>query len=264
MNEEERYLFDLNGYLVVEDVLNSEEIDSLNEAIDSYPEGAVQKESPGKESDALKGKTVREDLDEMLMWPKPWCQPFRDLIEHPKVVPYLTELLGEKYLLDHLYGIMMSAGAEGLHLHGGGSEMSDLAVTQFFYRYHQGTMRNGLTVATFMLADEGPGDGGFMCVPGSHKSNFPMPEKMATLDRDLGITKEVTGKAGSVILFTESLAHGTLPWQGTHQRRAVLYKYTPGTMHLAQNYLHQGVGDVLDEFTPAQRARMNPTPSRPL
>ena len=87
MNEEERYLFDLNGYLVVEDVLTSEEIDSLNEAIDSYPEGAVQKESPGKESDALKGKTVREDLDEMLMWPKPWCQPFRDLIEHPKVVP---------------------------------------------------------------------------------------------------------------------------------------------------------------------------------
>ena len=31
--------------------------------------------------------------------------------------------------------------------------------------------------------------------------------------------------AGSVLLFTESLTHGTAPWQAQHERRTLLYKY---------------------------------------
>jgi len=31
--------------------------------------------------------------------------------------------------------------------------------------------------------------------------------------------------AGSAILFTESLTHGTAAWTGKHQRRTLLYKY---------------------------------------
>ena len=34
MNQEELYLFDLNGYLVIEDVLTQEEITTANQAID--------------------------------------------------------------------------------------------------------------------------------------------------------------------------------------------------------------------------------------
>ena len=34
MNDDEKYLFDLNGYLVIEDVLTMEEIDISNQAID--------------------------------------------------------------------------------------------------------------------------------------------------------------------------------------------------------------------------------------
>ena len=34
MNDDEKYLFDLNGYLVIEDVLTMEEIDISNLAID--------------------------------------------------------------------------------------------------------------------------------------------------------------------------------------------------------------------------------------
>ena len=156
----------------------------------------------------------------------------------------------------------MSSGNQGLKLHGGGGEDTDFAETQFFYRYHNGRMRNGLTVVTFALADELLGDGGFMVVPGSHKSNMPMPNDVATLDRDMGIVKEVEIKAGSAIIFTEALSHGTMPWKASHQRRAILYKYTSGTMHMAQNYLPEGVEEVLDEFTPEQRAMMNPVPTK--
>jgi hypothetical protein len=42
---------------------------------------------------------------------------------------------------------------------------------------------------------------------------------------------EVHGKAGDAIIFSETCTHGTLPWTAAHQRRAILYKYSPG--HLA-------------------------------
>ena len=38
MNDDEKYLFDLNGYLVIEGVLTREEIDISNQAIDRYSE----------------------------------------------------------------------------------------------------------------------------------------------------------------------------------------------------------------------------------
>eukprot|EP01045_Picozoa_sp_COSAG04_P000718 COSAG04_NODE_19_length_39217_cov_21.535968_18_plen_76_part_00 len=31
-------------------------------------------------------------------------------------------------------------------------------------------------------------------------------------------------------IFCEACTHGTLPWMGEHQRRAVLYKYNAGHM----------------------------------
>ena len=38
MNEHEKYLFDLNGYLVVENVLTPDEVALCNEAIDRHAE----------------------------------------------------------------------------------------------------------------------------------------------------------------------------------------------------------------------------------
>ena len=42
-------------------------------------------------------------------------------------------------------------------------------------------------------------------------------------DRPFVVVPEVP--AGSAILFTEALTHGTAAWQGPHERRSLLYKY---------------------------------------
>ena len=42
----------------------------------------------------------------MLAWEKPWCEPFRNLLVHPNVKPYLEEALGKKYRLDHGPGLI--------------------------------------------------------------------------------------------------------------------------------------------------------------
>ena len=56
----------------------------------------------------------------------------------------------------------------GLH---GGSHLRH-SWSDHWYRYQDGLMRNGLTVITFFLTGAAEGDGGFACVPGSHKSNY--------------------------------------------------------------------------------------------
>ena len=48
----------------------------------------------------------------------------------------------------------------------------------------------GLTVAEYLLADEGPGDGGFAVVAGSHKANLPMPKSLSLMEDH---THAVTG-----------------------------------------------------------------------
>ena len=249
MNEHEKFFFDVNGYLVVEELLTPEEVRACNDAIDHQSE--LIRERPEEESLAggskvLRGDRRRGDLAGMLTWPKPWCQPFRDLLAHPGIVPYLLELLRDGFRLDHLYGIVMRRGAEGFVLHGGGTA-DDLTG---FYQFHDGNMRCGLTVVAWTLTDCGPGDGGFACIPGSHKANYPTPRDVALLENDIGVVKQVEAKAGSAIIFTEALTHGTVPWTAEHERRAILYKYSPGTLSWARDHLPQGVEDILEELSP--------------
>jgi ectoine hydroxylase-related dioxygenase (phytanoyl-CoA dioxygenase family) len=104
--------------------------------------------------------------------------------------------------------------------------MDDLSFAYTFTR--SGKIRTGLTVAEFLLADEGPGDGGFAIVVGSHKANLPMPRSLSLMADHTHAVTEVCGKAGDCIVFTETCSHGTLPWRGMHQRRALLYKFSPG------------------------------------
>jgi len=97
-------------------------------------------------------------------------------------------------------------------------------------------MYNGLIVVTYALTDVGPGDGGFAVVPGSHKSNFPCPETYREFEETGPWLQQVPHKAGSAIIFTEALTHGTWPWTADSERRALLYKYSPGHMAWARRY----------------------------
>ena len=65
-------------------------------------------------------------------------------------------------------------------------------------------------------------------VPGSHKADLPCPRSMTLGQAHQEHVLDVHGKAGDVVIFTETLTHGTLPWKGVHQRRALLYKFSPG------------------------------------
>ena len=85
-------------------------------------------------------------------------------------------------------------------------------------------MWNGLIVVMYALRDVKPGDGGFICVPGSHNAslNTYKPDVYSHL------VVNPTLQAGDMLIFTEALVHGTRKWNGDCQRRSLLYKYAPG------------------------------------
>jgi hypothetical protein len=120
------------------------------------------------------------------------------------------------------------------------------------YTFVEGRPRSGLLVVAYNLRDVNPGDGGFGCVPGSHKANLPFPEVWRELERDLdGLVRPVTGPAGTAVIFTEAMTHGTLPWRGAGERRTLFFKYDPGPYAFGAAYYDR---DRWPDLTQRQRA----------
>jgi ectoine hydroxylase-related dioxygenase (phytanoyl-CoA dioxygenase family) len=93
----------------------------------------------------------------------------------------------------------------GQTLHGGGDSRPDV-VEQYFFK--GGRFYSGMVVVEYVLADEGPGDGGLAIVPGSHKSNLRRPTSLTRFQDYHDAVTEVHAKKGDVIVFTETALHG--------------------------------------------------------
>ncbi|MCB9156465.1 MAG: phytanoyl-CoA dioxygenase family protein [Caldilineaceae bacterium] len=218
MNEQEKYLFDLQGFMTVPHALSGEQVAALNRIWD-------QKIAQDMETGATTQRWVGL-LD--------WGQPFRELIDNPTISPYLAELLGERFRLDHDYADLIRSGKGpiGTRLHGGGFPYDPAQ----YYHFKGGKFYNGLTVVAYNLRDVNPGDGGFGCVPGSHKSNFQFPNEWRELEHMQPFMRAVTGPAGTAIIFTEALTHGTLPWAGAGERRTLFFKFSPFPISWSARY----------------------------
>lgn len=258
VSEEEKYFFDLRGYLIVRSALSAAEVQACNDAIDHYADEikprAIDDGGLARGSSALAGTEGRRELSGMLGWPEPHREPFRQLLVHPVVVSRLNELSGKGFRLDH-GPLLISAhqGAEGHRLHGGGEPFSQ---SVWYHQQNGKIFCRGITVA-WQLTDVNEGDGGFACVPGSHKTAEPTPEEVRSVEDDMGLVYQPTMRAGDVLFFAETMTHGTLPWNGKRERRSVLYKYASrAAARAVGKYFtpQERYGDWVDELTPEQRA----------
>lgn len=235
MNDVRKYLFDLQGYLILEDVLSPEVVGALNRLIDaqSLPEPSLE---------SREGRFGR-----FLAWGQPFC----DLLDHAAVMPALKFLLGDGFRLDHYYGIHLREGTGPLPLHGGNTPYDPPE----YYHFRNGQMYNGLTVAVWNLTDTGPAQGGFCCIPGSHKSNYPCPPAIRTAHFQAPCVVVPEVRAGSVLIFTEALTHGTAPWTARQQRRSLLFKYSPAQQSWSSRHIQPPEGV---ELTPRQKLLFEP------
>lgn len=236
MTDEDRFVFDTQGYIVLRGVLSASECERYS---------ALADERWPRHADDPAFRRFNRVSD--------WGQPLIDLMDHPVVLDYLVELIGRKLRIDHDYGIFMEASGASMQLHGG----PRLFETDHWYYYQDGVMRNGLTVATFNLTPAPAGAGGFTCIPGSHKANYlrNLPEDVRCFERRPDYVVQPAMDAGDVLIFTEALIHGTAPWTASHERRTLLYKYSPPHSTWAKAGYDP---DRYPEITERQRRLMQP------
>ena len=120
MTDDEKYFFDLNGYLVLRDLIDADTLRRCHAAIDHYDDQIeVNERRLEGDSKALASDVRQRWSDDMVTWERPYCEPFRQLMIHPRLKPYLHELMGAYHMIARPRLVLMDKGCAGHYLHGG-------------------------------------------------------------------------------------------------------------------------------------------------
>ena len=210
MTESERFHFDLAGFVVRPAILAADEIEAIVDQIDRI------KHDPDSLPPAHRAVPGG---------------PSSVLIDHPRVVDVLHDIIGPEIRLESSGSVWRSKGEAHGDLHGGGPQQGDPI---FGYRVNNGRIHAGMVRVVFELTDVAKDDGGTHFIAGSHKSNFPMHPDHMSLEPGKRSPFLTTYEcpAGSAIFFTENVCHAGPEWRRDTPRVAVLNAYA----HLATHW----------------------------
>jgi len=258
----DEYLFDLRGFLILRNALDPEHIAALNAALDGFPDlewgqwhGNVQR----FDNNGVTGVELQNIVE--------GGEAFERLIDHPSWINYLRHFCGEEksyvegLFIDECFASIRRSGGY-FPVHSGGYR----GATRGQYRYKDGVFRCGQVNILMALTDVGPGDGGTMIIPGSHKSNFPHPQEeawshLARMDQMEGAI-EVHLNKGDAVMFCDGTAHGASSRTNPGERRVVIYRY--GVSWGSTRYGYRYSDELLARLSPERRAILQPiTPRGP-
>ena len=220
MTPEQRYFFDLTGYLHLEQVLQGDELARAQEAAKRYL-GTPPEELPD-------GYRILEKEYHHAVGFDPALDA---LAVHPKTWPIVRELTNGRPQMSAIGVICNSQGEGGLHLH---CAREDYGFDATRYECRDGRVFCNDFVIFFYLTEVRPGDGGLVLVPGSHKSAFPRPQESfhgGVIGDEVppGVVN-VTPAAGDAVLFAELTTHGVIPWRPADRQRCMVnYRYKTQT-----------------------------------
>jgi hypothetical protein len=224
----QRLQLDVYGYVLLEDVLTPDEVARMKEALYRLkvePDPAAHRVYAHRhgEHHVLFGHLV--EYDPALL----------EYAAHSKLVPLVEEVVGGSVRLEESEAIInrrdpnadLSAWAGrrvvpiGFHTgtrHGWGTYMEN-------HHFHC------LFVKTLAyLTDVGPDDGGTAVIPGSHRLSWPERQIIEAALSDERLIYQVEARAGSVLLFPESLVHSTTAIRSDNERVILVCGYTPPMM----------------------------------
>lgn len=209
--DEQKYLFDARGWLLVPGLIAADEVAAMHDhamRVHADPESL-----PPHERNYVSG-------------------PLEKLTDHPVVVGFLNEFLAHPHLSSpECYGFRMESsglrcpssepGKQGKFSPHNGSGFFRFAVDSHHYQCVPGKAFSGLTRVVWELAPVKKGQGGTLLATGSHKAAYPAPESIQDPHSEVWETYECP--AGSVLFFTEALAHSTSPWTNTDNARVGIF-----------------------------------------
>ena len=239
MTPEQRYLFDVTGYLHLKGVLSGSELKKAQEAVDECVQTPPDKLPAGMSSSypgtakgvggISNGFSFNKTLEALTMHPLTW--------------PFIKELTGDRPRFDR--GTLAIHTPVTTHNTGLHCAREDFGWPSTRYECRDGRIYCDTFVVFFYFTDVFPGDGGLVVVPGSHNSRFQRPDSLVLPDPQdpdpqlhPAITN-ITPRAGDAVIISELLTHGALAWKPQdRERRFLILRYNPQSF-----YYRNGVAD---------------------
>jgi hypothetical protein len=242
MTETEQYTFDLNGYLVIPQLLATDETASLAKAAEVLTEHAEDHLEDPPRVTALRGVDYHRDEELGYHVSCNWRSDddtakevngrslliedffnansaFDCLVNHARTQPYVTALISERPAINNSeLRVRYPGNLSGTHM---GGPLG----AKYRYRFYDGRMDCMMIRVIYFLHDVSTDQGAFCVVPGTHKSNFASPYHCAPHEEPDMVPLEV--KAGDAILFTENLRHGGVPNLSEQVRKTLHVGYGP-------------------------------------
>ncbi len=218
LTDEQRYAFDLRGWLLVPGVLDQAEVEAAREYI----------------------VRLHEDPETLAEHERsPLAGPCQHLIDHPVVVAFMNEFVYHPFTdglktpplgNQQCYGFRMEFSfsqvretGDGHFAPHNGNGMMRVPGDHHTYHAFPGQAHTCLTRALWELGAVEPGGGGTLFVSGSHKSAFTAPASLG--ERDSPFWESYECPAGSVLFFTEAVTHSSDIWRQRTPRVAIFNSY---------------------------------------
>lgn len=181
LNDAERFLFDVAGYLIIPNALTPGEVEACLAAA-----RRAHAAHPPDEWRQLGALYERE----------PAIEP---LIDHPAVLQKVRALLGDHFILQSSWCTMSPPGFPGQAFHQDGSSVYE------FRRLALPTPLLQLRIGYFLTDQSEPDMGNMVLVPGSHNASQPLPR--GTKPEEVPIGQVICGEPGTALLFHQGVWH---------------------------------------------------------
>ena len=245
--QEQKTVFEEEGYLVVENLLSPEELVECQAEILRLHKLAAELEAKGEnghfqrepyaknESQEIASQRVADDGLPVLRKAentRQYSEVFRHLSVHPKLIQVVQNLLGPDLLLFRstlMFKPAFHGSAHGIHQDSAYWPMEPPK----------------LVTVSIALNDATPENGCFKVIPQSHKWGLQSWGHIARKqdesltdheDRDFSDQIDVPLSAGSALFFHSLMAHGSGPNQSPNPRNTALYAYfSPQVRYVPRN-----------------------------
>ena len=229
MTEDERFVFECFGYIIIEDALSPAETAAALSASQRLHAAT---------SDAWRQIGAVFEKEPALA----------ELIDHPAILPKVRALYGEQFILQSAWCTVQAAQSESIGWHQDGSGVYEFR--QLAYPPPLLQLR-----ASYSLTDQSREFmGNMMMIPGSHRSPVTLPEDKRSQLRASPIQHNIRCRAGSALLFHNGVWHSPMPNREDFDRYNMHYIYSPPWLRRSDRFATDPA--FLAETTPLRRALM--------
>lgn len=272
----EDYLFDLNGYLMLENAISADDLAEMNAWVDAHWDFVEQpKEGEGEEARSRwighiethsYGNVAGVNFQNIVEG----GAVFERLIDHPAWIDLARKYINPVNRVS-IHENLLNVRGKGGHLYihcGGHAPLSYLT----FRQHNTGEWMVGQINVLIAMEDIGPGDGPTVLIPGSHKTTEVHPNLMVNgkgivsagsgsgaAGPALGM-KEIYLKAGDALFFTDAITHGSAERTSDGYRRSVVYRYS--AKHLRTRFNYDMSDGLRSRLTPDRLKILEPIPAR--